>query len=146
MLNFRRLAVSAGLCAAIAIAGTATAARALDLGVGETALILLKQPARSVVIGNPAVADVSVESPGRLMVFGKRPGGTTLTVLGSGAAVLRTDIVVHPGMSSGVTVTYASGKGVAPGGATVVYACGAGCARAAEVKPSDFPDPEKKGN
>lgn len=135
MMKFRPRAISASFLAALAIAAAAADAAALDLGAGHAALLRLKHPARSVVIGNPAVADVSVEGPQQLTVFGKQPGGTSLIVLGEDNTVLlRTEVVVHPGTPSGVTVTYGAGKKVEPGGDTVVYACGKTCARTVETK------------
>ena len=137
MIKFRVLVLSASLLAATAIATVAAAQSAIEVGVGHTALVKLTRSARSVVVGDPTVADVSVEGPNRVVVFGKRPGGTSLTVLGSGSSiVVETEVVVHPGATGGVTVTYGSGKGVDPGGRTVVYACGATCARAVEGKAS----------
>lgn len=137
MIKFRVLALSAALLAVTAMSGIAAAQSAIEVGVGHAALVKLKASARSVVVGDPSVADVSVEGPNQVVVFGKRPGGTSLTVLGSGRTVLvETEVVVHPGGSGGVTVTYATGKSIEPGGLTVVYACGVTCARTVEGKPS----------
>lgn len=137
MIKFRVLALSASLLAATAIFAVAAAQSAIEVGVGHTALVKLSRSAQSVVVGDPTVADVSVEGPNRVVVFGKRPGGTSLAVLGAGGAiVVETEVVVHPGASGGVTVTYAAGKSVEPGGRTVVYACGATCARTVEGKGS----------
>lgn len=137
MIEFRVLALSAALLAATAMSGVAAAQSAIEVGVGHATLLRLKAPARSVVVGDPSVADVSVEGPNQVVVFGKRPGGTSLTVLGSGRAVLvETQVVVHPGASGGVTVTYGTGKTIEPGGLTVVYACGATCVRSVEGKDS----------
>ncbi|CAA7625895.1 pilus assembly protein N-terminal domain-containing protein [Magnetospirillum sp. UT-4] len=124
------------LAAAFAALSPAAAADApIEVGAGHAALVTLAKPARSVVVGDPTVADVSVEGPNRLAVFGKRPGGTTLTVLGGGRAVLlEARVVVHPGGAGAVTVTYGAGKGIDPGGRTVVYACGSSCSRAVEGK------------
>jgi len=137
MSKFRVLALSAGLLAATAISTSAAAQSPIEVGVGYTALVKLSRAAQSVVVGDPSVADVSVEGPNRVVVFGKRPGGTALTVLGSGNSVLvETQVVVHPGATGGVTVTYASGRSVEPGGRTVVYACGSTCSRASDDKKS----------
>lgn len=138
MIKFRVLALSASLLASTAIFAVAAAQSAIEVGVGHTALVKLSRSAQSVVVGDPAVADVSVEGPNRVVVFGKRPGGTSLTVLGAGSKILvETEIVVHPGAVGGVTVTYASGKSVEPGGRTVVYACGVSCARTVEGKAAE---------
>ncbi len=135
MIQFRALALSAGLLAATT--ALAAAQSAIDVGVGYTALVQLGRSASSVIVGDPTVADVSVEGINRLAVFGKAPGGTSLTVLGAdGKVLVSTEVVVHPATPSGVTVTYAGGKGVAPGGHTVVYACGTACVRTSENRKS----------
>jgi Flp pilus assembly secretin CpaC len=134
MTKFRAVALAAFLTAT-AMSGVAIAQSAIEVGVGHAALVKLTHSARSVVVGDPTVADVSVEGPNRVVVFGKRPGGTSLTVLGSGSKVLiETEVVVHPGGTGGVTVTYGTGKDIEPGGRTVVYACGATCVRTVEDK------------
>lgn len=137
MIQFRVLAFAASLSVAAVISTVAAAQSAIEVGVGHTALVKLTNSAESVVVGDPTVADVSVEGPNRLVVFGKRPGGTSLTVLGAGGkVVIASEVVVHPGAAGGVTVTYASGKSIEPGGRTVVYACGKTCARTVEEKTS----------
>lgn len=133
MVKFHIAVLAALLAAVIPPVAVRAAGSAIEVGVGRTALVRLDKPARSVVVGDPAVADVSVEGPNQLVVFGKRAGGTSLTVLGAGRAVLvEAEVVVHPG-GAGVTVTYGAGKGVEPGGRTAVYACGVTCTRAAEA-------------
>jgi Flp pilus assembly secretin CpaC len=86
------------------------------------------------VVGDPKVADVSVDPAGHIQLFGKRPGSTSLTVLGRNGQVLLEDaVVVRSGGVGTVTVTYGAGKDVKPGGLSVVHACGdSGCSRAAE--------------
>jgi Flp pilus assembly secretin CpaC len=107
----------------------------LEVGAGRTLFIRLAGPARSIVLGDPTVADVTVEAPNLLVVFGKRPGGTSLTVLGAGRSVLvQTSVVVQPAGPSGVTVTYGAGKGTDPGGRAIAYSCGTVCARASDDK------------
>jgi pilus assembly protein CpaC len=52
----------------------------LDVDRGET--VTLSQPARSVFIANPEIADIQVLSPTAVMVFGKKMGQTTLLAIG----------------------------------------------------------------
>lgn len=118
------------------MAGGALAAEApVEVGAGQSVLLRLDRPARQVVVGDPTVADVSVPSPNLIVVFGKRAGATSLTVLDGGrAAVLETPVVVRPGGPGTVTVTYGAGKDVKPGGDTVVFACASNCVRGVEAK------------
>ncbi|MBX9633585.1 MAG: pilus assembly protein N-terminal domain-containing protein [Magnetospirillum sp.] len=111
----------------------------VEVGAGQAVLLLLDHPARQVIIGDPSVADVSVESPNRLVVFGKRVGGTSLIVLdGAHHPVLDAAVVVQPGGVGSITITYGTGKDVKTGGQSAVFVCAATCVRAAE-KPANAP-------
>ncbi|MBC7953637.1 MAG: pilus assembly protein N-terminal domain-containing protein [Rhodospirillaceae bacterium] len=127
-----------------ALALTATSAMAgppVEVGAGHAVLLVLDHPARQVIIGDPTVADVSVESPTRVVVFGKRVGSTSLMVLDGGhQPMLEAAIVVQPGGSGAVTVTYGTGKDVKAGGLNAVFACATTCVRAAD-KPSGAAPP-----
>ncbi len=61
--------------------GGATASLALTIGQGR--LIRLGEPARSVFLANPAIADIEVKSPTLVYLSGKAPGVTTLIALDS---------------------------------------------------------------
>ena len=67
---------------------TGTAAVAADVSplvvvFDKAQVVHLAAPARRVIVANPAIADVSVEEPTLLYVFGKAPGETSITVLGA---------------------------------------------------------------
>ena len=47
----------------------------------KATVLHLDTPARRVIVGNPMIADVSVEEPTLLYVFGKAPGETSMIVL-----------------------------------------------------------------
>lgn len=135
--------VKTGLTLALTIATTLAAAtlaaatelRAedapLSVGVNDVRMVRLARPARNVVVGNPAVADVTVENPRLLMLFGKRPGGTRLSVLdAAGNPILDAPVVVDQGTSASVTVLHAGGKSVEAGGKSVVFDCAERCVKA----------------
>lgn len=127
---FARMARLVPLMAAL-FAVPALAADPVELGAGQAVLLRLDRAAAQIVVGDPAVADVSVESPHLLAVFGKRPGITTLAVLDKGRrVVLEAPVVVQAGGAGAVTVTYGAGKEIKPGGARVVYGCATSCSRA----------------
>lgn len=129
MIAFRTLAFSASLifCAtAVAAAESPT----IEVVNHHSTFVSLKNAARSVVIGDPKIADVSAEGPTQVVIFGKAPGSTTLTVFGEGRSVLLTARVMIRSSGSGdVTVTYGAGKGIRPGGQSLTYACAATCER-----------------
>jgi len=131
----RRLFV---LLSMLVLAGTAAKADGLDINWREARVVKLAQPATSVVIGDPTVADVTLETPQLLVVFGRMPGETNLIVLNADQEMLLDwSLVVAPVSNDHVAVVNASG---AP--TEVLYACGTGrCARV--LSPSDV---EYKGS
>lgn len=50
----------------------------IDIEINKGSLVRLRQPAASVFIANPDIADLQVRSPALVYVFGKKPGQTTL--------------------------------------------------------------------
>jgi Pilus formation protein N terminal region len=128
------------LLTAMAGASTVWAAENIEVSLGGAELIQLPQSAHQVVIGNPAIADVSMQSARSLSVFGKYPGGTTLAVMdGSGAVILDAIIVVTAGSSEAVTVRYGTGKSWVPGGITSVVECSRERCAPAMALPTDTP-------
>jgi hypothetical protein len=113
----------AGLLSAASPAGWA--AELLEVPLGGAALLSLRGAARSVVVGNPAIADVTVDGPRAITVFGKAPGGTTVAVLDAGGGILaQRQVVVLAGGDGSVTLRYGTGKSWVPGGAVAIVDCG----------------------
>ena len=100
----------------------------MEVGAGQAVRVDGGRGLSQVVVGDPSIADVNVDKTGHVMVFGKRAGSTTLTLVGRGGQVVRDDVVVvRAGGAATVTVTYGTGKSVPPGGVSVIHACGEGC-------------------
>jgi pilus assembly protein CpaC len=72
----------------------APAGAPLQLEVSKGRLIRLDQPANSVFVADPDIADVQVKSPSLVYVFGKAAGETTLYAVGDGDQVLLNATVV----------------------------------------------------
>jgi pilus assembly protein CpaC len=73
----------AGLALAFLFSASARAAdRDLQLDVSRGQLVNLARPASSVFVADPNIAGVQVPSDKQIFVFGKKPGQTTLFVLG----------------------------------------------------------------
>src|SRR6185312_9098498 len=89
-LSFIVLALLA-LLAAAAHAADTTEHHALTLDVDKAQLITLPEPATTVFVANPEVADVQVPNQpnqSSFLVYGKKPGQTTILALtASGNAV-----------------------------------------------------------
>ncbi len=56
--------------------------RELRVAVSSAQLVEFPRPARSVFIADPAIADVQVPAPDSVIVFGRKPGQTTLIAMG----------------------------------------------------------------
>jgi Pilus formation protein N terminal region len=94
---------------AIALFLTASAARADDTVVvhlDEARIIKLPDRATTVVIGNPLIADISVQPGGLAVVTGKSYGATNLIILDKGGAVLIEHNVEVQGPSDKIVVVY----------------------------------------
>jgi pilus assembly protein CpaC len=70
-----------------------TSPQHIPLEVREGSLIRLDQPANSVFIADPDVADVQIKSPTLIYVFGKSPGETSLYAIGNDDKVLFSGLV-----------------------------------------------------
>ena len=105
-MNASKLAM---LAATLSISSVfcAQADETLDVPLGHASIIHLSSSPSQVIIGNPAIADVTVQSSRTLAVFGKYPGGTTLTILDNkGNALMETSVMVTSSAAGGVTVHY----------------------------------------
>src|SRR5690242_15788734 len=73
------------LVAGIALLATEARAqqRELRVSVSSAQLVNFRAAARSVFIADPAIADIQVASPDSVIVFGRKPGQTTLIAMGA---------------------------------------------------------------
>jgi hypothetical protein len=119
----RRLALSLIL----AIAPASAFAASLGVPLNQAVIISLGSPARDVVVGNPAIADVTVSDTRHLVVTGKTPGVTNLMVTSaSGRLILNRQVVV--GASSGDRVALINGPTLGGSSPSLLsYACAPTC-------------------
>jgi Flp pilus assembly secretin CpaC len=96
-------------------------------------LVPLNGAARDVVVGNSAIADVSLQGARRLVVIGKGYGETSLTVLDGAGRVLvqRPVVVVAPDLRQ-VSVITADKDGVRE----TSFSCAPRCIRLADGPPA----------
>jgi pilus assembly protein CpaC len=73
------------LVVAAALAGRAAGAlpRELRVAVSAAQVIEFPGPARSVFIADPTIADIQVSAPTSVIIFGRKPGQTTLIAIGA---------------------------------------------------------------
>src|SRR3954469_25527290 len=104
----RRLLV---LLPMLVLAGTAAMADGLTLNWREARVVKLAKPATSVVVGDPTVADVTLDTPDTLIIFGKTPGETNMVVLsGSQELLLDWPVVVSPVTARHISVVNATNQ------------------------------------
>jgi Flp pilus assembly secretin CpaC len=130
----RRLFVLVSMLAAMAMASAAAMADGLNINWREARVVRLAKPATSIIIGDPTVADVTLDTPTTIVVFGKTPGETNILVLsGDQELLLDWPVVVSPVTARHVSVLNAA-NAEAP--SEVLYACGTErCARV--LSPTD---------
>jgi len=78
-----------------AAANNAAWAEPVQVVVGKSQMLQIEGQPSVIMVGNPAVADVVVETAGILFLVGLQPGETNLYVLdAAGRTLLETDVVV----------------------------------------------------
>jgi len=125
---------------ALAIATPALAAPRTSVAIDHTTRINLRAPAASVIVGNPAVADVTVVDERTLFLSGRGYGVTEVVVLDPlGRTIWSGEVVVTAPTEGAVTVYR--------GAQATEMACAAGCspsirsAPAARAAPATPPAP-----
>ena len=86
----------AGAVVAAALLLDAAPARAADLvvNIDQAAVHRLMREASTIVVGNPSIADVSVQGGSMLLIMGKNPGHTNIIAL-DGKGMEIEDVIVH---------------------------------------------------
>jgi Flp pilus assembly secretin CpaC len=78
----RSLIVAAIACAGLAASGAAAlAADPIDVTIDFAKILKLERPADTIIIGNPAIADASVNDEQTLVLTGKTAGTTNLIAI-----------------------------------------------------------------
>ncbi len=103
----RGLAVAAFACAACGRAGAAAASEPVDVTIDFAKVMKLDKPAHTIIIGNPGIADASIDDDTTLILTGKTAGTTNLIVLDdSGGEILNTVVRVSSDIRQLTTVFF----------------------------------------
>lgn len=95
------------LLSAAAIATTPSQAETVSVSIDDARVIKLPDRVATIVIGNPLIADASLQSGGILVVTGKGYGATNLLALDrAGKVVMTTTIQVTGVVGSDLVVVY----------------------------------------
>jgi hypothetical protein len=116
------LALIFACCAVALIAPRAAPAADITVILDQARLLKLPERAATIVLGNPLIADVSLQPGGLMVVTGKGYGLTNLIALDRAGAVLMDKTVEVQGPGGDVVVVY---RGVERG----TYSCTPDCER-----------------
>lgn len=107
-----RLMMSAAILATtVGLYSVQASAAGFLVEVNQTRALHLKEPAAAVMVGNPAIADVTVLSPQLVYVLGRGYGKTNFIALDAkGKQISAFDVNVVAPSSSTVTLTRGSGQ------------------------------------
>lgn len=94
------------LAATLPASGTARAAEYVNVILDQATIEKLPDHASTVVIGNPLIADVSIQAGGLLVVTGKGYGITNLVAFDRGGAVLMDKLIRVQGATDAIVVVY----------------------------------------
>ncbi len=94
------------LAAILVPAQRARAADTIEVVLDQAKIVKLPDRVGTIVVGNPLIADVSVQSGGMLVVTGKGYGRTNVIVLDRGGNMLVEMVVQVQGPGDNVVVVY----------------------------------------
>jgi hypothetical protein len=107
VLGRRRRLIGASAIVLAAIVATAASAENLTVSVDQAQIMKLPDKVATIVIGNPLIADASLQSGGILVVTGKSFGSTNMLALDrAGKTILDTTIQVMGPPGSELVVVY----------------------------------------
>jgi Flp pilus assembly secretin CpaC len=109
MVFDQRMRVNAAIAVIIGLAGAPASATermgTVTVTVDHAKVIRLPERTSTVIVGNPAIADVSVQRNGVLVITGKSFGVTNMIALDAGGAMLaESRVMVRAGSDTVVTV------------------------------------------
>lgn len=101
----RRVLTAAIFLVAAASHTTMAATNVIEVLVDQATLVQLDRPADEIVVGNPSIADVSVQSSKLLVITGKSFGETNLIVMDADGKVVATrQLIVQEPRTGFVTI------------------------------------------
>ncbi len=110
----------AAVVLSLTFASRAMADEMIVVHLDEARIIKLPDRTTTVVIGNPLIADISVQSGGLAVLTGKSYGATNVIIMDKGGAVLAEHDVEVQGSDDKIVVVYR-------GGARETYSCTPEC-------------------
>lgn len=97
-------AAALGFMGSALLAGHASA-EAIEVQMNQARIVKLARPADTIIIGNPQIADASVQDPSTIVLTGKGFGVTNLVVMDdSGNVVVDEQVVVSRSFANSVRI------------------------------------------
>jgi len=123
-------------CAVLGAPGTGTAQSAsLNVEIDQAQRVQLRGPAGSVIVGNPAIADVTVVDANTLYITGKGYGVTEIVAVDAiGRTVFQSQVVVTDGAGAGRVRVWR-------GAQATEMACAASCSASSRNAEAATPTP-----
>jgi len=107
--KLRPLLVALLLSAAALTRPAAAADETLTVRMDQARIVRLPEHIATIVVGNPLIADVSLQQGGLMVVTGKGYGTTNLVTLDRNGVVLSDQLIQVRGPGDGVVVVYRGG-------------------------------------
>jgi hypothetical protein len=106
--GFRALALGVAIWPALALADPAPIAApdAIDVNVDQAKLVKLPTKVSTIVVGNPLIADVTLQSGGLMVVTGKGYGATNFIAMDRAGEVLVDRVIQVEGPTDKVVTIY----------------------------------------
>src|SRR3954471_1010130 len=102
----RSLAIAILLVPALAFAAPAPTGGTIPVNIDQAKLIRLPERAATIVIGNPLVADITLQPGGIIVVTGKSYGATNFVAMGRNGEVLLDRIILVESAADPIVTVY----------------------------------------
>src|SRR5438270_14087931 len=104
IIRISKLLPCAGAAFAVSVSAAASAGE-IQVPIDNVLAVTLERPAKTIYVGNPTIADITVVDPRHVFVLGKTFGSTNLIALdASGEQTLNDQVVVTDRPGAAVTV------------------------------------------
>ena len=105
-MNRNVLFLAAGLVVSAGAATHASAQEPIFVTVDQARVMQISRPADTVIIGNPAIADATIQDSQTLIITGRSYGTTNLIVLDASGAAIADEIIAVGAQDENVVTVY----------------------------------------
>jgi hypothetical protein len=102
----RRTAIGCLFAAAVVASSAPAVAEVIEVIVDRAKVFRIAQPADVVIIGNPAIADATIQDSQTLIITGRSYGTTNLIVLDASGAAIADEVIAVGAQDQGVVTVY----------------------------------------